>query len=78
MLYNSEQGQRFVVCINNAHYAAALETGKIYSLLPDAQAEAMHMVRIIDESGEDYLYDASYFMEIDLPLSIQIALREAA
>lgn len=78
MTYYPEQVQQFVVCINNANYAAALEVGKIYPLLPDADAEAMHMVRIIDESGEDYLYDASCFMAIDLPLPIQIALREAA
>ena len=51
MTYYPAQVQKFVVCINNANYAAVLEVGKIYPLLPDAEAEAMHMVRIIDESG---------------------------
>lgn len=57
----------FVVCINNAGYAASLETRKIYQAVPDAQAAQHQMVRVIDESGEDYLYPASCFTPIQVP-----------
>lgn len=46
----------FVVCINNQDYSASLEVQKIYQVLPDSQADAHQMIRVIDESGEDYLY----------------------
>jgi hypothetical protein len=78
MMYYPEQAQQFVVCIDNNHYQAALEVGKIYSVLPDTGAAAMQMLRVIDESGADYLYATSYFLPIDLPQSIQDALRKAA
>lgn len=78
MQYYPEQAQDFVVCIEQGEYLAALEIGKIYPVLPDNEAAVMQMVRIIDESGEDYLYPDTYFIAIDLPQSIQVALRKAA
>ena len=78
MQYYPEQAQEFVVCIENSNYLAALEVGKIYPVLPDNDAMKMQMIRIIDESGEDYLYAADYFLAIDLPQPIQVALRRAA
>jgi hypothetical protein len=64
----------FVVCINNQDYSASLEVRKIYQVLPDAQANAHQMIRVIDESGEDYLYPSRYFIPIELSESLQQAL----
>ena len=69
---------RFVICITNTDYPAALEVRKIYQVLPDADAARHQYLRIIDESGEDYLYPAADFVFIDLPQSIQEALLKAA
>ena len=69
---------RFAICIANTDYPAALEVRKIYQVLPDADAARHDYLRVIDESGEDYLYPAAYFMPIDLPQSIQEALLQAA
>ncbi len=57
----------YVVCVNNEGYEASIETRKIYRALPDQQAGELKMVRVIDESGEDYLYPADFFIEIKLP-----------
>ena len=62
---------KFVVCISNQDYPTALEVRKLYQVLEDAPAQQRQMLRIIDESGEDYLYPASYFAEIELPESLQ-------
>jgi hypothetical protein len=51
----------FVVCVKNEGYPASLELRKIYQVLPDARAVEHQMIRVIDESGEDYLYPANYF-----------------
>lgn len=58
---------RFAVCIDNSEYPASLELHKIYRILPDRQAEADGDLRVIDESGEDYLYGADRFLLVDLP-----------
>jgi hypothetical protein len=55
------------VCVSNDGYAASLEVRKIYTALRDAVAEKLGMVRVIDESGEDYLYPREQFTEIALP-----------
>ena len=64
----------FLICINNQGYAASLEKGKVYQLIIDKKGQDRGFVRIIDESGEDYLYPEEYFMTIDLPKRIQEAL----
>ncbi len=69
---------RFAICITNTDYPAALEVRKIYQVLPDADAAQHQYLRIIDESGEDYLYPAAYFVLIDLPQPVQEALLKAA
>ena len=66
---------QFVVCINNEGYQASLEPRKIYQVLPDKEAESHKMLRVIDESEEDYLFPASLFMPISLP---QTLIRELA
>jgi hypothetical protein len=62
---------RFAVCVNNAGYPASLELHKIYQVLPDEDAEANNDLRVVDESGEDYLYRADYFVPIELPQAVE-------
>ena len=62
---------QFAVCINNAEYPASLERHKIYRVLPDEDAAADGDARIIDESGEDYLYPASWFIPLALPQAVE-------
>ncbi len=66
--------RRFVVCLSNDGYAASLEVRKIYLAVPDPTVEKLGMVRIIDESGEDYVYPRAQFEEIDLPRRVVNAL----
>lgn len=61
---------KFVICIQNRDYPTSLEVRKLYQVLDDKQAQQHSMLRIIDESGEDYLYPASYFVDIDLPETV--------
>ena len=59
----------FMVCVGNRGYEASLEIRKIYEVLIDKMADKHHQIRIIDESGEDYLYPTEYFAPIRLPSS---------
>jgi hypothetical protein len=59
-------GKPFVICIRNDDYPASLEKRKLYVKLPDPEAEKHHYVRVIDESGEDYLYPEGYFADVEL------------
>lgn len=65
---------KFAVCINNEDYEVSLELRKIYKILPDAKAAGHHYIRVIDESGEDYLYPEDYFIPIELPKAVKKAL----
>lgn len=69
--------KRFVVCVRNTGYPASLELRKIYHALADADAQAHGLVRVIDESGEDYLYPEEFFLALDLPQGVETALRRA-
>lgn len=66
--------RRFVICIDNTDYAASLIVKKIYQVLPDEEAAKDDFIRIIDESGEDYLYHVSHFILVELPLEVEQAL----
>ena len=69
----------YFVCVDNADYPASLELHKIYRGLPDEDAQANGDLRIVDESGEDYLFPASAFVAISLPERVRASLhREAA
>ena len=68
----------FVICIQNRNYAASLELRKLYEVVADEKASRRALLRVIDESGEDYLYPADYFLEIGLPQSAQRAVLRAA
>lgn len=61
----------FVVCINNKGYEASLEFGKIYQVISDTEAKAEGLLRIIDESGEDYVFSAERFFAISLPQKLE-------
>jgi hypothetical protein len=77
MARKSIRKKRFVVCIRNTGYPAALELRKIYQALPDHDAEGHGLIRVIDESGEDYLYPTKFFISVDLSQPVQNALRRA-
>jgi hypothetical protein len=62
--------QRFALCLDNREYPASLERWKIYQVLPDADAESHGQVRVVDESGEDYLYPSDYFKPLRLSPSL--------
>jgi hypothetical protein len=68
-------GAHFVVCVNNRGYSAALEVRKLYRRVTDSKATRMGMIRVVDESGEDYLYPAGFFMPVRLSAAIVRALR---
>jgi hypothetical protein len=64
----------FVLCLDNTDYEASLIVRKMYEVIPDPQAEKDDMLRVIDESGEDYLFEASRFISIELPAEVERAL----
>jgi hypothetical protein len=68
----------FVVCVRNDGYPAALERRKLYPMVRDASAAKHSLVRVIDESGEDYLYPADYFIALRLPANVKMALSKAS
>ena len=68
--------KHFVVCVRNDEYEGALELRKIYEVLEDADAEPHELVRVIDESGEDYLYPRQWFLAIELPQNVEEAINE--
>ncbi len=69
---------KFVICIDNSDYPASLEKRKIYEVLPDKDAEKIEHIRVIDESGEDYLYPASCFIDANLSKETRDAVSKAA
>jgi hypothetical protein len=70
--------RRFVVCIANKGNEASLERNKLYVVLPDAEAEADGLLRVIDEDAEDYLYPAEWFVSVEVPKAVQASLRKAS
>lgn len=69
--------RQLVVCVNNEGYAASLEKRKIYVVVRDTAAEKHDLLRILDESGEDYLYPKTLFRAIALPRSVKQAVLAA-
>lgn len=78
MTYQPKTAHQLLICVRNDEYPASLEVRKVYEVVPDTAAAAHHLVRVIDESGEDYLFPEDYFMPIDLPQPIRAALQLAA
>ena len=74
----SKTRKRFAVCVENGEYRASLERWKIYQVIPDRDAERHHQIRVIDESGEDYLYPREYFKLVELPPNLRRLYRVKA
>jgi hypothetical protein len=70
--------RRFVVCVRNDGYEASLERTKIYAVLPDKNAERDGELRVVDESGEDYLFSADRFVSIEVPAAVRQSLLKAS
>jgi hypothetical protein len=78
MIEAKKPESEFVVCLKNEGYAASLELHKIYRVLPDPQADKDGDMRIIDESGEDYLYPRDWFVLIEVPEAVEASLLRTA
>jgi len=70
--------KELVVCINNEGYSVSLERRKLYVTMPDAEATKHGQLRVIDESGEDYLYPQEFFVAVELPQSLRRRVLQAA
>jgi hypothetical protein len=70
--------KRLFICLNNEGFEASLERRKIYVALPDARAGRLGHLRVVDESGEDYLYPMERFLPADLPTATRRAVLETA
>jgi hypothetical protein len=68
----------FAICVRNEGYEASLERNKIYAILPDDAAERDGDVRVVDESGEDYLFSADGFVAIEVPTAVRASLLKAS
>ncbi len=78
MSITQSQEGTFAVCVNNSEYPASLELHKIYRVLPDEDAAQDGDLRIVDESGEDYLFPADWFVVIDVPSKVEESLLHAS
>lgn len=74
----SEEHLSFAVCVDNAGYPASLELHKVYRVLPDEEAESEGDPRVVDESGEDYLYPAERFVRVKLPEAVEKSFLQRA
>ncbi len=72
------QTTHFAICIQNGEYAGTLHLRKVYEVLEDSSAAQRNYVRVIDESGEDYLYPRSWFVPVSVPENIEQLLHELA
>lgn len=75
------QVKQFALCLENRGNEASLILGKVYQILPDAQAAKDNLVRIVDESGDDYLFDKAQFVFVEFPQAVRkriLALQKAS
>ncbi len=70
--------QGFAICVRNVGYNASLEVRKLYPIVEDSDAQANDFIRVIDESGEDYIYPNDLFRRLTLPIEVQRALQLAS
>jgi hypothetical protein len=70
--------KHFAICIHNGDYAGTLDLRKVYEVLEDAVAETRNYLRVIDESGEDYLYARTWFVSVAVPETVEPLLHELA
>ena len=76
MKKQSTRPKGFAVCTDNTGYLASLEAGKLYQIVPDAEATKHGLIRVIDESGEDYGYAADRFFILEIPGELEKALKK--
>lgn len=74
MKTEQSQPNQFAVCLNNEGYKASFEVGKIYRVIDDEEARANGLMRVIDESGEDYAFSANRFCSIEVPKPVEEVL----
>jgi hypothetical protein len=74
----SKAPEQFVICVSNEGYAASLEIRKVYQQIRDDEAERSDMIRVVDESGEDYLFPRVMFLPVDLSSEVREALARAS
>jgi len=74
----SAKRKGYAVCLRNGGFAASLEVRKLYRVIDDRDAEVNGLIRVIDESGEDYLYPSELFRTLALPSDVERALRLAS
>ena len=72
------ESKHFAICIHNGEYAGTLELRKVYEVLEDPPAEKRHYMRVIDESGEDYLYPRAWFVPVSVPANVEELLHDLA
>ncbi len=70
----TEHKRHFAICVDNADYEASLILRKIYEIVPDEAAAGDDLLRVLDESGEDYLYHKSHFIVVEFPIEVAHAL----
>ena len=68
------ENKSFAICVNNRGYEASLERWKVYEVVEDAKAVNYEKIRVIDESGEDYLFPHEFFVVVDLPKTVKEAM----
>ena len=68
----------YVVCISNRGYRASLVSRRIYQSLPDPEAAKRSLIRVVDETGEDYLYPSKMFVAIDIPQAVEKTFKKAS
>jgi len=78
MTAKPKTASNYAFCLDNNGYSASLEPRKIYLVLPDEDAQSKKMLRVIDESGEDYLYPAKLFVTVELPPKAKVLFKQAA
>ncbi len=75
MKATKKSDRKYAICVENTDYPVSLELHKLYCILPDEDAARDGDLRVMDESGEDYLYPADYFLVVEFPQTIQRALQ---
>lgn len=78
MTMKNINSNQLVICVKNEDYPASLEKRKIYESIPDPDATKHKQIRVVDESGEDYLYPEEYFIPVTLPRNVEEAVIKAA
>jgi len=74
---NNNQENSYVLCLNDGGYPSSLEVRKVYVVLPDERAAEHNYIRVVDETGEDYLYPANLFVPIEVPTKASIVFSHA-